>query len=417
MKRLKKLTLILLTILIITPSLIRTCPQAYAKTINAPKLVSVTPETSTSITIKWKKVSGVTGYVIYQKKGSGEFKKINVVSNKTTSYIQTALSPAVKYTYYIRSYTKSKNGKNTYSSKSNAIYTYTKTSTPKISSITSPSKTTIKLKWNSVARADGYAIYKKIGSKYKIIATVSANKTSYTDKKLKSGNQYRYAIRAFKNVKGKIIYSAASKTASTYTKHTHKYTKKITKPTCTKTGYTKYTCFCVYSYKSNYKPAAHNYINYVCSKCNEIDKANAYSILQNWLLTYGEVDGSYLSYRLSDTTDLNYSANSDYIYISCGFFNSNGDFEFTAVYLDEFRFFSNVGDDIMLDFIEGTINPKSFTNRTPLTVYRYNETYYDNLSITRNSRERICYMLAELKEFLEEESIGITLADLGFEKF
>ena len=71
----------------------------------------------------------------------------------------------------------------------------------------------------------------------------------------------------------------------------------------------------------------------------------------------------------------------------------------------------------MLDFIEGTINPKSFTNRTPLTVYRYNETYYDNLSITRNSRERICYMLAELKEFLEEESIGITLADLGFEKF
>ncbi len=46
--------------------------------------------------------------------------------------------------------------------------------------------------------------------------------------------------------------------------HTHSYTAQITSPTCTKQGYTTYTCTCGTSYKSNYKNAFnHSFTNYV----------------------------------------------------------------------------------------------------------------------------------------------------------
>ena len=37
-------------------------------------------------TLSWKKISGATGYVIYQKKGNGSFKKVKTISSKNTSY-------------------------------------------------------------------------------------------------------------------------------------------------------------------------------------------------------------------------------------------------------------------------------------------------------------------------------------------
>ena len=58
----------------------------------------------------------------------------------------------------------------------------------------------------------------------------------------------------------------------------HTYTKKVTSATCTKKGYTTYTCSaCGDSYKDNYVNASHNYKNYKCTSCGAIDKANAYS--------------------------------------------------------------------------------------------------------------------------------------------
>ena len=66
--------------------------------------------------------------------------------------------------------------------------------------------------------------------------------------------------------------------------HTHSYTSKTTKPTCTAQGYTTYTCSCGYSYKGNYTSATgHQYIatiiphtctdqgytTYTCSVCRD----------------------------------------------------------------------------------------------------------------------------------------------------
>ena len=50
----------------------------------------------------------------------------------------------------------------------------------------------------------------------------------------------------------------------------HNYTQKVTGPTCTKEGYTTYTCtLCQDTYTSNPTAATgHNYTNGVCTKCN-----------------------------------------------------------------------------------------------------------------------------------------------------
>ena len=54
-------------------------------------------------TLSWKKISGATGYVIYQKKGNGSFKKVKTISSKNTSYtFKTAKN--VTYSYKLVPY-------------------------------------------------------------------------------------------------------------------------------------------------------------------------------------------------------------------------------------------------------------------------------------------------------------------------
>ena len=75
-----------------------------------------TPSSSTKgIALKWTKVNGAEGYIIYRKTGSGSYKKLKTekgVSN--LSYRDTSAKKGKKYTYKVKAY-KSK----TYSAYSN----------------------------------------------------------------------------------------------------------------------------------------------------------------------------------------------------------------------------------------------------------------------------------------------------------
>ena len=84
---------------------------------------------------------------------------------------------------------------------------------------------------------------------------------------LVSGQTYKVVFYAIAN--GKEYWSP---TVSFTTLHTHKYTSKITAPTCTSAGYTTHTCSCGNSYKDTYVDAlGHNYVNGVCTRCNAKD--------------------------------------------------------------------------------------------------------------------------------------------------
>ncbi|MFQ9516328.1 MAG: hypothetical protein ACLRZ9_10975 [Eubacterium sp.] len=74
-------------------------------------------------------------------------------------------------------------------------------------------ETSLKIKWKSVQKADGYIVYRynKTSKKYKAVHTVSGNKTAqWTNKKLKTNQVYKYKVSAYKNVNGKKVEGKAS---------------------------------------------------------------------------------------------------------------------------------------------------------------------------------------------------------------
>lgn len=218
-KIVKKTTVFLMTLVLVFSLFSFQNSVVTAASLKAPTIKSVTAKSSTSITIKWKKVSGISGYIIYQKKGSGNYKKLTVIKDSSdVSYTAKDLSTATKYSYKVKTYTV-KNGKKTYSSKSTAKSAYTKPSVPKNISATAKSASSIKVSWKKVTRADGYAIYQKSGDAYKKIATVkSGSTTSYTVKDLKSDTKYTYLVKAYCKTSDSKLYSSKSKVATATTK-------------------------------------------------------------------------------------------------------------------------------------------------------------------------------------------------------
>ena len=157
--------------------------------LKSPKLSNVY-NSKTGLKLKWAKVDGAKQYCIFRKSAGSDYKKIAVVSGSTTVYTDQKVEKNKLYTYTVTA----KNGDfNSYLNTSGK--TYTRIASPTIISAKSGNKTAI-IKWEKEKDASSYIIFKE-NSKgtYEKYATVSADKTSYTDKSVKAGNYYNYYIR------------------------------------------------------------------------------------------------------------------------------------------------------------------------------------------------------------------------------
>ena len=54
--------------------------------------------------LKWKKVSGVSGYIVFRKTGSGRFTQIAKLSPSKTTYTNKSVKKGKKYQYIVVSY-------------------------------------------------------------------------------------------------------------------------------------------------------------------------------------------------------------------------------------------------------------------------------------------------------------------------
>ena len=154
-----------------------------------------TSSTTSSIKYSWGKVSGATGYIVYN--GS---KKVISDRKTSTSYSLTKRSSATTYTVYVRAYRKTL-GKTFYSDYVK-VTTSTLPAAPKVSA--SSSASAIKYTWGKVSGASGYEVYN--GSK-KVINDCG-NATSYTLSGCKAGTSYSVYMRAYRTVSGKRYYSS-----------------------------------------------------------------------------------------------------------------------------------------------------------------------------------------------------------------
>ena len=177
--------------------------------IYVPKVSRVSAKSSTSsISISWKKVSGVSGYEVQIK--SGKKYKTVATASKTKAAVKK-LKTGTKYAFRIRAY-KVVSGVKYYS----GWTTFSAATAPAAPSLkVTPGTKSATLKAGKQA-ASGFEIYRASSKngKYKKIATVKGSSLNYKNKSLKSRTTYYYKVRAYVSVDGAKYYGAFSSVKS-----------------------------------------------------------------------------------------------------------------------------------------------------------------------------------------------------------
>ena len=201
----------------------------------------------TGITVKWTKSAGATGYTVYRSTLTdgkwSSWKNMGTAKSNKTSWTDKSAASGVTYKYTVRAV----NGKSLSSYVSTSQLMFLGEPTTKIAN----AATGVKVSWNKVEGATGYTVYRseynattKKWSKWVSRGTAKADKSSWTDKKVKSGTQYKYTVRAI-NGKFKSTYTASgallylAQPAVTVANATNGITVKWTKSAGAK-GYTVY---------------------------------------------------------------------------------------------------------------------------------------------------------------------------------
>jgi hypothetical protein len=167
----------------------------------APTNFKAVSTSSTKVNLSWEDNStSETGFKIYRKAGSGSWTCIATTSANVVNYRDTTATnnnSSTTYQYYGCANNASGNSPSTYM----ATIPYQPTNLTAASGTASGTK---QLTWTDTSSNEtGFEIYRKSGacsstSSWAKVATLSANKTSWTDTSLTSGSSYSYKIRAYK---------------------------------------------------------------------------------------------------------------------------------------------------------------------------------------------------------------------------
>lgn len=168
---------------------------SYSATVKGtPKLaatssIKLSGETTTSATLTWSKVSGATGYQVYNPTTK---KWVNVKTKLT--YTIKSLKANTKYTAKVRAYRKS--GSKYYYGTEKSVSFVTMPAALKSFKISSYNTSSIKISWSKASNIKSYRVFiydysTKKETKY------DTTSTSYTFKNLKPGTKYRVSARAY----------------------------------------------------------------------------------------------------------------------------------------------------------------------------------------------------------------------------
>ena len=177
----------------------------------APKKVTKlsASQTTTTITLKWNKVTGADAYRVY--KYNSKTKKYEKLKDVTKNSLKIEkLKAGTAYKYKVKAYTKDDGS--IYGAYSDVFATATKCKTPSISKLTCSKKGVASLTWTNVSGESGYQVYysTKKDSGYKKVTSYKTNVVKGSKTKLKSGKKYYFKVRAYKKTASGTVYSSWS---------------------------------------------------------------------------------------------------------------------------------------------------------------------------------------------------------------
>lgn len=165
--------------------------------LGSTKITGVGNSVDGSVLVSWDAVEGATGYKVYRENNNGEFEylgktsklKFNDTKEKTNN---------LKYVYTVEAFSDNSLGESEYVTGS-VIYM----APPEITSVKAVSNGN-QIKWNRVAGATAYKVYRKAPSgSWEALAKLEGA-LSYVDASAKSGTAYYYTVAA---MNGKITGS------------------------------------------------------------------------------------------------------------------------------------------------------------------------------------------------------------------
>ncbi len=160
-------------------------------------------KTDKTVTLKWNKLNGATGYKVYIfNKKTGKYRALAVTSK--TTYTVKNLKGGTDYKFAVKAYTDY-DGEKLWATSFESISLSTKPAEVKVK-LSSKNKAA-NLSWNKVTGATGYVVYmKNANGNYKRLAVTKDNE--FVKKNLVKGKTYTFAVRAYKNSNGKNLYSS-----------------------------------------------------------------------------------------------------------------------------------------------------------------------------------------------------------------
>ena len=155
--------------------------------------------------ITWTAVTGATGYSIYRSTSpTSGFAYIKAVTS--ASYTNTGLTTGTTYYYQIKAYTLVGSTK-IYSAFSSVVSAKPVPAAPTGLTAARASATSIKISWNTVTGATGYAMYRSTSPTSGFTYVKSVTSASYTNTGLTTGTKYYYQVKAYRTVGTTKIYS------------------------------------------------------------------------------------------------------------------------------------------------------------------------------------------------------------------
>lgn len=195
---------------------------AFAAAPKKPTVSSVSAGAA-AFTVKWKKVSGVTGYQVQYSTSSKFTSKTSKTAmakkDKTTAKTVSGLKSKTKYYVRVRTY-KTSGKKKKYSSWSSAKSVTTKVAKVNFKSV-SAERLGFTAKWSKAPSVSGYRVQYSTSSKFdkkvtKALKVTNGSATSATITGLKGGKKYYVRVQAYVN-QGKKSYSGAYSAAKKVT--------------------------------------------------------------------------------------------------------------------------------------------------------------------------------------------------------